>query len=110
MCEFSDLLFMTGTLLSKASHSDELVARIDHADINCEFFIFKPVIIDPGDHHDVEEGLRTLLKGIGVYLWRVVGSVPIDLKITLQVYDKSTSESVFDPSPVTFGPLYYEGQ
>ena len=54
---------------------------------------------------DVEEGLRPLIKGIGDYLTRVVGSVPIDLKITLQVY----AHEVY-PSPVVFGPLYYQGQ
>jgi len=101
----ADLLFVTKTLLSKASHSDELVARINHADINCEFFPSERLFGKPKDY--VEESLRTLIKGIGDYLTRVVGSVPIDLKITLQVYSKMTSEY---PSPVTFGPFYYEGQ
>ena len=92
---------MAETLLSKASHSDELVTRINHADINCEFFTYGWMFDRPSG--DVEEPLRTLIKGIGDYLTRVVGSVPIDLKITLQI--KTTSAR-----GVTFGPLYYEGQ
>jgi len=56
----------------------------------------------------VEKRLRTFIEGIGDYLTRVVGSVPIDLKTTLRVYDKTTS--AYYPSPVTFGPMYYEGQ
>ena len=90
---------MTGILLSKASHSDELVTRINHADINCGFFTSQRISCQP----EWEDGLRTLIKGIGDYLTRVVGWVPIDLKITLRV--KMTS---VDPSPVIFGPLYYE--
>ena len=98
--------------MSKASHSDELVTRINHADINCEFFASTWVNkhwISLEFENYVENRLRTLIKGIGDYLTRVAGSVPIDLKITLRVYSKlMTSEY---PSPrVTFGPLYYEGQ
>ena len=94
--------------MSKASHSDELVTQINHADINSEIFtstVWISESVKPEDY--VEERLRTFIKGIGDYLTRVVGSVPIDLKITLRVYDKMMS--VY-PSPVTFGPLYYEGQ
>ena len=85
--------------MSKASHSDELVARINHADINCEIFTSEWIPRGPDE--------RTLIKGIGDYLTRVVGSVPIDLKITLQVYDDKMA-SVYPR--VTFGPWYYEGQ
>ena len=97
---------MAGTLLSKASHSAELVTRINHADINCEFspsLWYEDNL--PEDY--VEKCLRTLMKGIGSYLTGVIGSVPIDLKITLRVYDETAS--VY-PSPMTYGPLYYEGQ
>ena len=92
--------------MSKASHSDELITRINHADINCQFVTS---MLIPVNHEDcLDESLRTSIKGIGDYLTRVVGSVPIDLNITLQVYDKMSS--VY-PSPVTsYGPLYYEGQ
>ena len=48
----------------------------------------------------MEKSLRTLIKGIGDYLTRVVGSVPVDLKITLRV----------NRSHLTFGPFYYQGQ
>ena len=89
--------------MSKASHSDELVTRINHANLNCEIstgisgmrFSFK--------YEDyAEKGLRTLIKGIGDYLTRVVGSVPIDLKITLRAYDDYHIHG-----PVTVGPLHY---
>ena len=90
--------------MSKASYSDDLVARINDADINCEIFTSHWISREHDDY--VEERLRTLVKGIGDYLTRVVGSVPNDLKITLQVYGRMTS--VY-PS-VTFGPLCYEGQ
>jgi len=103
--ECSVLLSETGILLSKASHSDELVTRINHADINCENFTFDSewISVKPEDYFD--ESLRTLIKGIGDYLMRVVGSLPIDLKITLQVYNEKTS--VY-PRPLTVGPLYYD--
>ena len=97
----SDLLSKAGTSLSKASHSDELVARINHADINCEIFTSQGISREPEEY--VEKRLRTLIKRIADYLTRVVGSVPIDLKITLRVYSSVHS-------PVTFGPFYYEGQ
>jgi len=98
----SDLLSETGTLLSKASHSDELVRRINHADINCRFFASQWLQVREADEY-VEARLRILIKGIGDYLTRVVGSVPIDLKITLRV------ETTYFLS-YTLGPLYYEGQ
>ena len=87
--------------MSKASHSDELVTRINQADINCEF-LTSSWILRVLEVSRSEESLRTLIKGIGDYLMRVVGSVPIDLKITLQVYD--------DEMISGFGPLYYEGK
>ena len=60
-----------------ASHSDELVTRINHADINCEI---DPVEWMSEDKVVLLEGrLRTLIKEIGDYLTRVVGSVPIHL-------------------------------
>jgi len=99
------LLFVTGTLLSKASHSDELVTRINHTDINCD--IFTSISIRTIPNYVVtrsEKTLRFLIKRIGDYLTRVVSSVPIDLKITLRVYDGKNSPAV------TLGPLYYEGQ
>ena len=87
--------------MSKASHSDELLTQINYADINCEIFTFQ---WHPRERDDyVEERLRILIKGIGDYLTRVVGSVPVDLKITLQVYCDATSG-------VPFGPFYYEGE
>ena len=97
---------MTGTILSKASHSDELVTRINHADINCE--IFTSGRISEDELARSEEELRTLMKGIGDYLTSVVCSVPIDLKVTLRVYDRR--ESVYHSPTATLGPLYYEGQ
>jgi len=100
----AELLSVAGTFLSKASHSDELVTRINQADINCEFSTFTWIPVESEDY--VEKRLRTLIKGIGDYLRRVVGSVPIDLKITLQVYGEGKSAYC----PGTFGPLYYEGQ
>ena len=96
---------MAETLLSKASHSDELVTRINHADINCENFT--GIYYYGWKRDDTEKSLHTLIKGIGDYLTRVVGSVPVDLKITLQVYDDKMA-SVYPR--VTFGPWYYEGQ
>ena len=87
-----------------ASHSDELVTRINHADINCEMFTSMGAL---EYNVSVLEGtLCTLITGIGDYLTRVVGSVPIDLKITLQVYHEMASEY----RTRTFGPFYYEGQ
>ena len=94
---------MTGTLLAKASHSDELVTRINPADINCEFFTSESNFRETEDY--MEESLRTLIKGMGDYLTRVVGSVPIDLRITLRVYDETTSAY---GGPMTVGPLYYD--
>ena len=84
--------------MSKASHSAELVTRINHADINCGFFT--------RENHGVyraEESLPPLINGIGDYLMKVLGSVPIGLKITLRVHDESRY-----PNPVIFGPVYYE--
>ena len=89
-----------------ASHSDELVTRINHADINCETFTPRPI-----SEFQValsEKYLRFLIKGIGDYLTRVVCSVPIDLKITLRVY-ANRRKSVYR-TPKTLGPFYYEGQ
>ena len=88
-----------------ASHSDELVTRINHADINCE--IFTSIGISEYNVSRLEECLRTLITGIGDYLTRVVGSVPIDLKITLQVYHEMASKY---RTPQALGPFYYEGQ
>jgi len=98
---YSDILRETGTLLSKASHSDELLTRINHADIKCEFFTSARLSVSSG--YSVEPSLRTLIDGIGDYLTRVLGSVPIDLKITLRLQDRLIYPGV------TFGPLYYEG-
>ena len=72
--------------MSKAGHSDELVTRINHTDINCKFFISKSTFVESEDY--MKERLRTLIKGIGDYLTRVVGSVPINLKIRLRVIQK----------------------
>jgi hypothetical protein len=88
-----------------ASHSDELVTRINHADINCE--IFTSIRISEYEVALSEGRLRTLITGIGDYLTRVVGSVPIDLKITLRGYDRR--KSVYR-TPQTLGPFYYKGQ
>ena len=88
-----------------ASHSDELVTRINHADINCE--IFTSTLPTRREVYLSEECLRTLIAGIGDYLTRVVGSVPIDLKITLRSYDRR--KSVYR-TPQTLGPFYYKGQ
>ena len=87
-----------------ASHSDELITRIYRAEINCE-------ISSLGPTHSIEVSrserrLRTLIKGIGDYLMRVVSSVPIDLKITLRVYDRRSEYR----TPKSLGPFYYEGQ
>ena len=94
--------------MSKASHSDELVTRINHADIHCEIFVSDLRIPGLEVSYTPEESLHAFIKGIGDYLTRVVGSVPIDLRITLRVYNKTGS--VY-PSPAkTFGPMYYGGQ
>ena len=94
--------------MSNASHSDELVTRINHADINCEFFSSENISVESEDHWHVEKRLATLIKGIGNYLTRVVGSVPIDLKITARIYDTRTS--VYPRVTSQVGPLYYGGQ
>ena len=90
-----------------ASHSDEIVTRINHADINCELFtqgrIFTYQVPRSG------KCLRTLITEIGDYLMRVGGSVPIDLTITLRVYDATATASEYR-TPETIGPFYYEGQ
>ena len=92
--------------MSNASHSDELVTRINHADINGEIFLPTGMRISfmSDDYVELEKGLRTLIKGIGDYLTRVIGSVPIDLKIALRVYDETEDGSF---RVVTVGPLYY---
>ena len=92
-----------------ASHSDELVTRIYRADINCN--ISKPRLIAQYQVSQSEKCLCTLnslITGIGDYLMRVVGSVPVDLKITLQVYDEMGWEYSYHRN--TFGPFYYKGQ
>ena len=68
---------MIETLLSKAGYSSELVARINHSKIICYIDVF-------WDHPFVslQKMLQTLTKGIGDYLMRVTGSVPIGLRIT----------------------------
>ena len=73
------------TLLSKASHSDELVARINHTNLICDFkirslFFYNEVLENMG---------RTLIAGISDYLMRVVGSVPmgLDIAFTLELED-----------------------
>ena len=102
-----------------ASHSDELVTRINHADINCEIVrsigisnyvdvVKYANVFKYAEVAQLEKCLRALIKRIGDYLTRVVGSVPIDLKITLQVHDERPSE--YRTTPETIGPFYYEGQ
>ena len=71
---------MIETLLSKASHLDALVARINHTNLICNFFSSQRV---RGHTPNYEESLRVLIQGIGDYLMRVVGSVPLGLRITL---------------------------
>ena len=56
----------------------------------------------------MERCLSNLIQGIGDYLTRVVGSVPIDLKITAWIHDARTS--VYPRVASQVGPLYYEGQ
>jgi len=71
------------TLLSKASHSDELVARINHTNL-----ILNPSWIDSLGHYGVWnklEGLQSLIRGLGDYLMRVVGSVPIGFHLTSEI-------------------------
>ena len=66
------------TLLSQASHSDELVARINHGNLICDFKTWYLYL-----HKTELEKMRwTLIAGIGDYLMRVVGSVPMRLYIT----------------------------
>ena len=88
-----------------ASHSAEVVSRINHADINCEIFT---IWISENEVALSEERLRTSIKGIGDYLTMVVGSVPIDLKITLRVTYDGWGWGYHTPD--TVGPFYYEGQ
>jgi hypothetical protein len=75
---------LVATLLSKASHSDELVARINHTNLICHFktwyFYFHKT--------ELEHMRRTLIAGIGDYLMRVVGSVPMDLYITFDIFGR----------------------
>jgi hypothetical protein len=70
------------TILSKASHSDELLARINHTNIICHF---KTWWI-PDDV--LKAVIQTLIAGIGDYLMRIVGSVPMGLHITLDIEGK----------------------
>ena len=97
---------MIGTLLSKASHSDELVARINHADIICKFF--NPMWIY--DKFNWNASLFPLINGIGDYLTRVVSSVPIGLNATLSAQFDDCCEGFIRkiPSSVTLGLLYYD--
>jgi hypothetical protein len=66
-------------LLSKASHSDELVARINHSNLICEFKTCHRYF---HVHTNLRNMRQTLIAGIGDYLMRVVGSVPMGLDIT----------------------------
>jgi hypothetical protein len=71
---------MIETLLLKASHSYELVARINHTNLICNSF---PNQLARRYTPNYEETPCVLIQGIGDYLMRVVGSVPIGLRITL---------------------------
>ena len=70
------------TLLSKASHSDELVARINHTNL-----ILDASWIDLLPYYTAwKKGLLpgALIRGLGDYLMRVVGSVPIGFHLTAE--------------------------
>ena len=58
----------------------QIITRINHADIHCENFTSTCIFVESEDHM-LEESLRTLIQGIGDYLTRVCGSVPIDLEV-----------------------------
>jgi hypothetical protein len=66
--------------LSKASHSDELVARINHTNL-----ILDPSRIDLAYYGRWNKGLKTLIQGLGDYLMRVVGSVPIGFHLIAEI-------------------------
>jgi hypothetical protein len=72
-----------GTLLSKASHSDELVARINHTNL-----ILHPSWINLLAYCGLRtphKELQTFIQGVGDYLMRVVGSVPIGFHLTAEI-------------------------
>ena len=73
--------------MSKASHSDELVARINRPKLVCYSFRYPSEWIGA----EREESLCALIKGIGDYLMRVVGSVPPGLGITFETGQKRVS-------------------
>lgn len=66
--------------MQETSHLDELVARINHANLMCNSFA--PTRFRDWTHHD--DSLCILIEAIGDYLMRVVGSVPIRLRIVLR--------------------------
>jgi hypothetical protein len=69
--------------LSKASHSDELVARINHTSLSLDLsFIPLLGLYYHSDYGLLNKALKTLIKGVGDYLMRVVGSVPIGFHLT----------------------------
>ena len=72
------------TLLSKASHSPELVARINHSNLTCNRLLFWTKRLRNIENDILLIMLQNLTKGIGDYLMRVAGSVPIGLRITLE--------------------------
>ena len=84
-----------GTLLSKASHSDELVAQINHTNL-----IFNS-LIERLPYDRWKEGLQTLIQGVGDYLMRVVGSVPIGFHLTV-VIDGEQQLYYYDTDIVLF--------
>ncbi len=68
---------MIETLFSKASHSNELVARINHNNL-----ILDPYSIKLFPYHLRNQGPQTLIQAVGDYLMRVVGSVPLRFHLT----------------------------
>ena len=84
------VVYSAATLLSKASHSDELVARINHTNLICDFknwYFSKKAL----------ENMRwTLIAGIGDYLMRVVGSVPMGFYITFSWELEKSEEEIVD--------------
>ena len=79
-------------LLSKASHSDELVARINHSNLICDFKTWYRLL----HKNELENMRRTLIAGIGDYLMRVVGSVPMGLYITFTWELEDSEEEIVD--------------
>jgi hypothetical protein len=87
--------------LSKASHSDELVARLNHTNLILgSSFIFQTIGLHPEDRWN--KGLQNFIQGVGDYLMRVVGSVPIGFHVTVEIRTDGKWQYYYDTDIVQF--------